>query len=433
MYDSFRKIVIARNGLWSDNQGVTNLVGLRRNLDRMIATEYNDSLVACWKDELGNPRVEVNIATTEPGNKNRHRTVAPQTLTTLFGFHHGRQPSGRTNNLLVRSARKGNYKWEIDQGFNFHQGGNTFIFPRNHWLTTYGIDDDIKGGKINSKFNLQDLFSLNLTLTEIYYWLSQFGTNGKNAPYQNLKNMAESKPMKVDKVENGIATISQEGLRSKRKVNLFDAKKWMVSRWYDKRFSKASREVIAKMLSDASGMDEKEMTQLENLKRSEVIAKIKDDWVVKVIEHQFKFYPKLSDIDGKAGPDYYRTLIGIRPSKESAKEIYPKVKDLIEKLKNLPLKKTNSLQKILRTGLRIHTNLHRENVRNNTRFDETKKMDFIANVLVNGYSAGCQVIYDTETFYDFWLKLLQRADKSGQRKWYYTLIDATSWKKTDVV
>lgn len=433
LYDFFRKIVIARKGLWSDNQGVTNLVGLRRNLDRMMATEYNDSLVACWKDMSGNPRVEINIATTEPGNKNRHRTVAPQTLSALFGFHHGRQPSGRTRNLLVRSARNGKYKWEIDKGFNFHQGGNTFIFPRNHWLTTYGIDDNLKGGNTNSKFNLQQTFDLNLTLTEIYYWLSQFGTNGKIAPYQNLKMLAESKPMKIEKVENGIVTISQIGLTKKKKINLFDAKKWMVSRWYDKRFKESSREVIAKILSDASGMDEKQMTDMENLKRSEVIAKIKDEWVVKVIEHQFNFYPKLSDIDGKAGPDYYRTLIGIRPSKEEAKKIFPIVKDLIKKLENLPLKKISSLQKKLRTGLRIHSNLHRENVRNNTRFDEMKKVDLIANVLVNGYSAGCQVIYDTETFYDFWLKLLKRAEKTGQRKWYYTLIDATSWKKTDVV
>ncbi len=433
LYDFFKNIVIARNGLWSDNQGVTNLVGLRRNLDRMMATEYNDSLVACWKDESGNPRVEINIATTEPGNKNRHRTVAPQTLSALFGFHHGRQPAGRTRNLLVQSSKNGKYTWVLDKGFNFHQGGNTFKFPRNHWLTTYGIDDSMKGGSTTAKFNLKDLFKLNLTLTEIYYLLSQFGTDGKVAPYQNLKNLAESKPMKIDKVENGIVTISQEGLRSSRKINLHEAKKWMVSRWYDKRFNDTSREVIAKILSDASGMDEKQMTDMENLKRSEVIAKIEDEWVVKVIEHQFKFYPKLGDIDGKAGPDYYRTLVGIRPSKEEAKEVYPRVEELIKSLEKLPLKKVSSLQKVLRTGLRIHSNFHRENVRNNTQFDEEKKVDFIANVLVKGYSAGCQVIYDTETFYDFWLKLLKRAEKTGQRKWYYTLIDATTWKKTDVV
>ncbi len=433
LYDFFRKVVIARNGLWSDNQGVTNLIGLRRNLDRMMATEYNDSLVTCWKDEAGNPHVEINIATTEPGNKNRHRTVAPQTLSTLFGFHHGRQPAGRTRNLLVRSARNGKYKWEIDKGFNFHQGGNTFIFPKNHWLTTYGVDDTIKGGSTTAKFNLENLFKLNLTLTEIYYLLSQFGTDKINAPYQNLKSMAESKPMKIDKVENGIVTISQVGRQTKRKINLFEAKKWMVSRWYDKRFNDASREVIAKILSDASGMDEKQMTDMENLERNEVIAKIKDEWVLKVIEQQFKFYPKLSDIDGKAGPDYYRTLVGIRPSIEEAKEVFPRVKALIKDLEKLPLKKVSSLQKVLRTGLRIHTNFHRENVSNNTQFDEAKKVDFIANVLVKGYSAGCQVIYDTETFYDFWLKLLKRAEKTGQRKWYYTLIDATTWKKTDVV
>ena len=81
--------------------------------------------------------------------------------------------------------------------------------------------------------------------------------------------------MKIEKAENGIVTISQKGLGSKRKINLFEAKKWMVNRWYDKRFNDASRDVIAQMLSDASGMDEKQMTDMENLKKSEVIAKIK--------------------------------------------------------------------------------------------------------------------------------------------------------------
>ena len=145
--------------------------------------------------------------------------------------------------------------------------------------------------------------------------------------------------------------------------------------------------------------------------------------MVKVIEQQFKCYPKLSDIDGKAGPDYYRTLVGIRPSKEVAKEVYPKVKDLIKKLESLPLTKVSSLQKVLRTGLRIHTNLHRENVRNNTRFDEMKKVDLIANVLVNGYSAGCQVIASYDDFEEF-LGICKESSLIWGNSFSYTLLES---------
>ena len=434
LYDFFRKIVIARNGLWSDNQGVTNLIGLRRNIDRRSSTAYNDSLVACWKDQAGNSRVEINIATTEPGYKNRYRQIAPQTISAVFGFHHGRQPSGRTRKVIAQNAGNGSYVWEkADKGFNFHQGSNSFIFPYNGWLEPYGIKDNERTGNPSSRFSLQQLFELNITLSEIYYLLSQFGTNGETAPYQNLKDMAESKPMKIDKIENGVVTISQKGRRQTRKIVLADAKMWMINRWHDKRFSDSNRAKISAILSDASGMTKSEMKKLVHLNRSEVAEKIKDEYVIKVIERQFQFYPRLTDIDAKAGPDYYRTIVGIRPSKDQAKEVFPRVNKLIDKLKKLPLKNVSKLQKKLKTGLRINTNFHRENVRKNTRYDELKKVDFIANVTVKGSSAGCQVIYDTEVFYDFWLKLLKRAEKSKQRKWYYTLIDATSWKKTDVV
>ena len=91
------------------------------------------------------------------------------------------------------------------------------------------------------------------------------------------------------------------------------------------------------------------------------------------------------------------------------------------------------MQRRFRIGLKINTDQNRENVKLHTRYNDVIEANVIENATVGLYSAGCQVIYDTEVFYEFWNKLLQRAKSSGQRRWYYTLIDATGWKKTDVV
>jgi len=45
---------------------------------------------------------------------------------------------------------------------------------------------------------------------------------------------------------------------------------------------------------------------------------------------------------------------------------------------------------------------------------------------VSGSSHGCQVIYGGSNFYDFWWNTTNKADDSGQRRWYFTLINISN-------
>lgn len=45
---------------------------------------------------------------------------------------------------------------------------------------------------------------------------------------------------------------------------------------------------------------------------------------------------------------------------------------------------------------------------------------------VSDSSEGCQNIFGGDAFYDYWWNMQQFADDSGQRRWYYTVIDLTS-------
>jgi len=44
---------------------------------------------------------------------------------------------------------------------------------------------------------------------------------------------------------------------------------------------------------------------------------------------------------------------------------------------------------------------------------------------LKGQQKGCQVIYGAKTFYYYWWNTINKAESSGQRRWYYTLINIT--------
>ena len=434
LYDFFRNIVFVRNGLWSDNQGVVNVVGLRRVIDRMSKTQYNDGIAVCWLDEDGDKKVELSIATTEPGNRARFRQLTPQTITLVAGYHNIRQTAGRTRNAVKQAANKGKLTWSKgDTTMNFHQGGNRFDFPSKYWLTAYGIDDLVQKGYPNRRFDEEQIFSVNILLTKMFLLLSKYGANKKSAPYKVLQTLAESKPFKVSAPNNGIVTISQSGVAQKKKIDILGVKKWMVNYWYNKRMLKVNRLKIFTIIQKLSNWDENRTEELRKMSKQQILGEIKDEFILKIIEKQTEFFPNLSDIDGKAGPIFWRVIEDLRPSIAQAKEDFKTMKKYLKDLEKFPFRKVSSLQRRFRLGLKINSDVNRENIKLHTRYNEVIEANVIENATVGLYSAGCQVIYDTEVFYEFWNKLMLRAESSGQRRWYYTLVDATGWKKTDVV
>jgi len=456
-YHFFKKIVEIRNGIWSSKPGVVNLIGLRRVLRQNRSTDagYNDTIASCWLDDQGLPQCELNIATTEPGNRVSSRELFPQTMTMVVGYHNMRQPGGRTRNALkegsnqaINSGRGNDLKptWNPgDTTMNFHQGGNNFLYPLLHpnlkgkkatndrkiWLSYFGLNSDMQKGIPSRKADQEALFQLNLVLSEIYLILSRYGKDREQAAYKNLEELAKHPPISKSAIQGGMITVSQQGFRNKV-INVAHVKQRTLRIWFDGRRKESSKKKIYEILAHVSDYTPAEIKSWHNFTEAQVLAKLKDEHVEKIIEIQSEFLGKMTDgVDGIAGNQFYSMITGIYQKTSAAKEDKARIDVLFEQLKNSPL--NVSVINRLKKFMRIRTYTNRKNVRDNTKHIAAKDLDVVDNVDVGRYSAGCQVFYDTEVFYTFWTKLLKRAEKSGQRRWYYTLVDATNFRKSDVM
>ncbi|MEO1515351.1 MAG: hypothetical protein AAFV95_10070 [Bacteroidota bacterium] len=434
MYEFCRDIVRARNGLWSDLVGVCNLVGFRRLMDPKSETLFNDTIAVCWKEADGKQRVELNIATTEPGNRKLKNQLAPQTLTLLPGYHINRQPAGRTHNGLKRLSN-GRLKWSGgDTTMNFHQGKNNFTYTGNEWLTKYGINWELKTGLPKNGMDEKDVLNLNAILSEIYLLLSAYGGEKVRSSYSNLKRMSVAQPIVKESTVDGIMTLSQATSSRPRtkKIDLKKARQWMLDTWYRKR--EKNRHKILDILLAITDFPEEQITSWKGKSKEFVSDFVTLDHLEKVVETQAMHVADIRDkqLDGLAGEGFVEMLRGVYQPVAEAKADKERVDELLEELESFPLKNVGRLQKDLK-NLQIATHRNRKNVYLNTAYDVVDDVPHIEHVTVGRSSEGCQVIYDTEVFYTFWTSLLQRSAKVGQYRWYYTLIETTRFKKSSLV
>ncbi len=457
-YHYLKKLVQLRNGLWSNRPGVVNLVGLRRVIveKRSRDAGYNDTIASCWVDHSGNAHCELNIATTEPGSRQKARQLFPQTMTMLPGYHNMRQPAGRTRNALKEGSSKSiNKKKDLkrndripewcsgDTTMNFHQGGNSFLYPsapgltkdnarkaRNTWLAKFGLNQKMQHGTPSSKADTDTLFKLNLVLSEIYLILSKYGETG-GAPYKNLENMLGHKPITRSGIQDGKIIVRQKGLVHKV-IDVQNVKRKTVRIWIDGRRKESTKKKIYEILKHISDYSPAEIKTWKNLSIDQIVALIKDEHVERIVDIQIEYLTRIDKgVDGIAGNDFYKIITGILQKKSDAVKDKVQLDKLLDQFDALPL--NNSIKKIFKRSLTIRTTLNRTNVRDNTKHIAAKDLDIVDKVIVGSYSAGCQVFFDTEVFYNFWTKLLKRGEASGQRHWYYTLVDATNFKKSGVI
>lgn len=440
LYDFFREIVRSRNGLWSDEPGISNIVGLRRTVDKMNQTGYNDTLAVCFTEEDENgtiqKRVEINIASTEPGNRVLDRQLVPQTMLLLPGFHNIRQPAGRTSNALKQERNKGSLTWcEGDTTMNFHQGANNFSYPgatsnaRNLWLMKYGVDGNLQRGIPKSGWDERTLLDFNLLLSEVFLILSKYGGDGTSAPQQNLEKLAKKSTATVKGTSGGSIKIemgSGAGAVSKT-IQTLAAKTWAVNYWFDRK-TKEERHKFTSILQKLEVFDGTTIDNWERIRKEDIIASLTDEHILKVVNTQIEYLDDIAKIDGLPGQTFVELIAGIYPSLLQAKKDKTTLDNLLKNLEGFTLKNVADLQKTLKTSLFIKTENNRRRLYNNTKYDTRLKLDVVENATVGPYSQGCQIIFDTEVFYKFWHKLLFRASQSGQVRWYYTLIDASEWQ-----
>ncbi len=324
LYDFMRDITLARHGLWSDEDNIVNLTGLRRELEISEAedhqVQWNDTMAASWieTDTEGNEikHCKHYTATTEPGNRDANRMMAPQTMTVLLGLHSSRQPAGRTERLLIKESDNNNNGYDFDKesweaGMNLHPGG------MSHYRGRINVSNSALSGFPGTYgATTEDQFNDNLLLGEAFYLLSKYGTNWNQSAYNYLKTARDA------------AVLVPEAERTEEQKNVI-----------------ADYDRITTILSDSS---------FTTARKNYLKNTIKFDSVIED-EH----------LDGDA-----TTTPGI----------------------------------------------------STTELDDGS---LEVNSDVSYASEGCQVIYGAKTFYDFWWNTINKADDSGQRRWYYTLINIT--------
>ncbi|MEM9921276.1 MAG: hypothetical protein AAF990_24460 [Bacteroidota bacterium] len=434
IYHFCRDIVRARHGAWSDLPGVCNIVGFRRIMDTNQVTHFNDTIAVCWLESNGKERIELNIATTEPGNKSANNQLAPQTLTLLPGYHINRQPAGRTHAGL-KHMKDGSFTWVPgDTTMNFHQGKNNFKYPRNNWLTIHGFTGELKTGVPKAGMDAKDVLNLNLLLSELYLIFSKYGNDESRSCYTNLKNWAAAAPITKESSGNGKVVLAQKiGSKVHRKtIDLQKAKTWMLNTWYRKR--EKNRQKILDILHAITDYSDDKIASWQKVPKEVIEPFIKLEHIEKVVDIQAMHVADIRDkrLDGLGGDGFVEMLRGIYQPITHASAHKARVDELLEKLNEFPLKNVSGLQSKLKR-LSINTIVDRRGVLMNTAYDAVDDIPHIEHLTVGRSSEGCQVIYDTEVFYTFWTKLLQRSVVVGQCRWYYTLIETTRFKKSSIV
>ena len=447
LYQFFRDIVRARNGLWSDKPGIVNVVGFRRRLDQLEKTKYNDTIAVCWlyADENGMlcPNVEVNIASTEPGNRKNARQLVPQTMTLVPGYHHIRQPAGRTRNAVKMGKNKGALVWEdtIDTTMNFHQGRNNFKYPKNNktgsqnnWLSEHGLWGNQQKGFPSGGFDQLALHQLNLVFSEIYLILSKYGEGKENPPYQNLANMCGKPALTNEGIKGNNIVISwkKNSSKSKKLIDIKKAKQWMLLYWTNKQ--KEEERFKFTLILEKLGVFEKDNgSKWQSMTKAKLAEKIKEEHISVVVDWQIKYEADPKHIDGRAGETFLKMISRIRQSLSQAERDKKRLDLLFERLNDYPLRNVSRLVQKIKTHFQLNTDKNRLEVQQLAETLPDFEVDVMQHATVGTYSLGCQIIYDTEVFYTFWTNLLARAAKVGQLRWYYTLIDATDLKKSDLI
>ncbi|MFN6945977.1 MAG: DUF4157 domain-containing protein, partial [Cytophagaceae bacterium] len=413
LYDFFRNITLARNGLWSDNENIVNITGLRRVIDAASSTQYNDTLAACWISNEEGEAVKhctTYSGTTEPGNRNNKRQLQPQTMLVKLGYHQSRQPGGRTHQTLIKGAGVNNNERTFNSndaaGMNFHHGGNS--------VNIGDMDNVLPGGTVSS----ENSFLQNIKFVEIFHILSKWGLKNTTPAYQILKDWHNYKEILVEGVEGDNLNLQREGDEGSVQRNISTSTEWLANYWINIKKDRNSLLTILQSVDSNFVVPE----NFSSLNKDEVKELISSVHIEEIFKKQTEYYKDLNDIDGKAGADFIKIIEGKKTSVEElvslAQEHYPRIESLFSSM--------NSNYATYLKGLKMNTSQERNLISDNNQTDVLTDDALQINQNVGSWSEGCQVIFGPEQFYNYWMDVTNKAEESGQRKWYYTLIDMSS-------
>ncbi len=149
MYDELKDLVGARNGLWSEEDRIVNIIaikkeeGSRNTAETKIIT--NDYFFIAYKDG-DSYEVKKFIGTADPGKAANGMVMPNQTITLKPGYHQGYQPGGRTSNILRKNKNSTDFSFEKNSSMNHHKANSKHgLYYRN------SDNNDIKPYKVEGQ------------------------------------------------------------------------------------------------------------------------------------------------------------------------------------------------------------------------------------------------------------------------------------------
>ncbi len=414
-YQYFRRLTRLRNGLWSDEPGITNISGIRRTKDKKIT--WNDVLAVSWKDADGSLHCKAYTATTEPGNKDGDPTVPPQTYIVRAGYHHGQQPGGRCFRVMARDADNKNLTFTIGdgRGINFHSGGSSCA-PQNM------KKGSLPGGAAATEKD----FAKNMALVEIFKILSHWGLDKTisswkilNKTNDSLKDWTEANLVQILQADDREIRVRQVlgGVSKENIIKIADAIAWTVNKWIN--IEKDPDALLRILKSVDPGFEAP--AGWNTLNSAAVTNLVKPAHIRAIVEKQCKHFTTLNEIDGKPGKSYLIILAGRHPevlkNKENAQKDLARLQELF-KTEGITPAETEYVKKICFNSMEERRILALGNVE--SRQDD-KAFDIEEDVKT--WSTACQVVFGPEQFYEFWYYVVGKALQTGQRQWYYTIFD----------
>jgi RNase P/RNase MRP subunit POP5 len=417
-YDFLRDITLARNGLWSDVPEVVNLTGLRLE-HGSTKIQWDDNISASWLDAQGRKHVKIYTATTEPGDRTAYKTMLPQTMIFVPGYHQGKMPAMRGHRTVTfdptaKFPARLIFNTNDERGLNLHPGGTTGAIKQ---LKRYILPTD---AKTKSEFDAV------LVFMEIFEILSHWGLDPKLPAWNVLSNWANKNALSPGLLSDGkIAVFQDQSSASIKQINVAAARAWTAKKWQNNRAS------LVKILRsvDASFIAPVKLNKLD-LKGLEAL--ITDAHVAGIVQKQCDYFIEPKEVDGLAG-DRFLAMLEAGISQEGA--LANLANNDFLRLAAL-FSKFNGQSQVLTTARLNYV----KQLITQTLIERAKLQESKAEVLrtvsgqavqenVGTWSILCQVVFGPEMFYEMMRYSLANAQKTGQRYWYYTLIDLASVPK----
>lgn len=440
LYDFLKGITLARNGLWLEDDGLTNLVSIRREIVTASNqdTGFNDSLLLAWK-EGGVKKSSKYIATTEPGRLNTERgKLLPQSTTLFLGLHKFgtskiQIPAGRTiNNYRKKANSDGNEFSPDDDGINIHYASVSQRAPVGlpTSASSYGI------GANNSNVGYTDVETeALLTAIEVYRYLADWGagTSGTSIScYKNLENHTKTYTLSgiVGTTDATKKIEIKEGTNVEHDVKLSTYRTYVGANYGAS--SKKTNAVKLLMYHHNLTVDGTLASSYDDTSMANIVTELKKEEVFEsIIKLQYSEELVFSNVDGKPGGG---TITKIDRTAAQKTEDTTAFNEKIEKAEsdwesltasfetwgaNADL--SDALRDSLKTGLKIADERKDKSV---TDIDDHGGQELEGNV--GGWSYGCQVISGVQKFFHFMYDLSQFVESTDQERWYYTVIESSS-------